>query len=266
MQGELMSLAPELDRAASAAANGQSSSDQIRGDYTSLRWSMMAILLYVGLGLTGFAVLAGFWPPPGSDLDAEAIKAYFTDQGDALRIGMVMMAAGAPCYYAWSVVLSRIINRIEGPMGPLASIEMVGGLLTAWVTVMPAIIWLTAAFRIEARSAETVQMLYDLGWIAFDLTFMCSVLQSVALGCAILRDKRTQPLIPHWVAWVSFLAAGSYVPLVLMPFFRTGPFAWQGLISFWVVFVMFFVLIAVVTPCAWKALRRLEAEDLAAVD
>jgi len=260
MQGELMTLAPNVDRAPSS---GVSKVDEIRGDYTALRWSMMSIVLYVGLGLTGFAVLAGFWPPPGADLDAEAIKAYFVEQGDMLRVGMVAMAAGAPCYYAWSVVLSRIINRIEGPMGPLASIEMVGGLLTAWVTVTPAVIWLTAAFRIEDRSAETVQMLYDLGWIFFDLTFMCSVLQSVALAFAILRDKRSQPLIPHWVAWISFLTAASYLPLVLMPFFRTGPFAWQGLISFWVVFVMFFVLIAVVTPYAWKALRRLEAEDLA---
>ncbi|MFL6109355.1 MAG: hypothetical protein ACJ72L_20525 [Marmoricola sp.] len=257
-----MSIAQSLQRSTDPADGF--TADQIRGDYTTLRWSLMAILLYVGLGLTGFAVLAGFWPPPGANLSAQEIYSYFVDRGDTLRIGMVAMAAGAPCYYAWSVVLSRLIGRIEGPMGPLASVEMVGGLLTAWVTVMPAIIWLTAAFRIEHRSAETVQTLYDFGWIAFDLTFMCSVLQSVALGCAILRDHRDKPLIPHWVAWVSFLTAASYLPLVLMPFFRTGPFAWQGLISFWVVFVMFFVLIAVVTPYAWKALRRLEAEDLAA--
>lgn len=234
----------------------------IRGDYRSLRWGLMAVLLYVGLGLTGFAILAGFWPPPSEHLSAAEITAYFHDKGQSLRVGMVMMAVGAPCYYVWSAVLSRIIGRIEGPMGVLSSVELLGGLLTAWVTVTPAIIWLTASFRAEARSAETVQTLYDLGWIFFDLTFMCSVLQNLGLGFAILRDRREQPLIPHWVAWVSFLTAATYVPLVLMPFFRTGPFAWQGLISFWAVFVMFFVLIAVVTPYAWKALRRLEDEDL----
>lgn len=234
----------------------------IRGDYRSLRWGLMAVLLYVGLGLTGFAILAGFWPPPSEHLSAAEITAYFQDKGQSLRVGMVMMAVGAPCYYVWSAVLSRIIGRIEGPMGVLSSVELLGGLLTAWVTVTPAIIWLTASFRAEARSAETVQTLYDLGWIFFDLTFMCSVLQNLGLGFAILRDRREQPLIPHWVAWVSFLTAATYVPLVLMPFFRTGPFAWQGLISFWAVFVMFFVLIAVVTPCAWNALRRLEDEDL----
>lgn len=259
-----MSLAPDI-KPSSALVDGTTFADRTRGDYTSLRWGLLSVVVYVGLGLTGFAVLAGFWPPPAEHLNAAEITEYFNDRGDALRIGMVMMAAGAPCYYVWSAVLSRIIGRIEGPMGVLSSVELLGGLLTAWVTVTPAIIWLTASFRAEARSAETVQTLYDLGWIFFDLTFMCSVLQSVGLAFAILRDKRTVPLIPHWVAWVSFLTAATYVPLVLMPFFKDGPFAWHGLISFWAVFVMFFVLIAVVTPYAWKALRRLEAEDLAEV-
>ncbi len=236
-----------------------------RGDYLVLRVSLLSCLIYVGFGLTGFAVLAGFWPPPSEHLNATEIAAYFRDQGSSLRIGMVMMAVGAPFYYVWSAVLSKIIGRIEGPMGVLSTVELLGGLLTAWVTVMPAIIWLTASMRPGERSPQTIQTLYDLGWIFFDLTFACSLIQNLGLSFAILRDRRQVPLIPHWVAWVSFLTAATYVPLVLVPFFRTGPFAWQGLISFWAVFVMFFVLIAVVTPYAWKVLRRLEAEDLAAV-
>jgi cbb3-type cytochrome oxidase subunit 3 len=48
-----------------------------------------------------------------------------------------------------------------------------------------------------------------------------------------------------------------------VPFVRTGPFAWHGLLNFWAVFVMFFVLIAAVTPFAFRAVRRLEDEDLA---
>ena len=239
--------------------------ERIRGDYTALRWSLMSVLIYCGFGLLGFAVLAGFWPPPSEHLNADQITAYFQHRGIELRIGMVMMAFGAPCYYVWSAVLSKLISRIEGPMGVLSTVELLGGLLTAWVTVMPAIIWLTASFRAEARSPQTVQTLYDLGWIFFDLTFMCSVLQNLGLGFAILRDKRAVPLFPSWVAWLAFLTAATYVPLTLMPFFRTGPFAWQGLISFWAVFVLFFALIAAVTPYAWAALRRLEKEDLAAV-
>jgi hypothetical protein len=105
-----------------------------------------------------------------------------------------------------------------------------------------------------------VQTLYDLGWLFFDLTFVFSLLQSVALGTAILIDRREQPLFPRWVAYLCFLTAAVYVPLGLIPFVRTGPFAWHGLLNFWAVFVMFFVLIVVVTPYAFRALRRLEHE------
>jgi len=231
-----------------------------RGDFAMLRLCLWSVLGYVGLGLAGFAVFGGFWPPPAASLTATEIQGYFTDHETGLKVGMVLMAAGGPIYYTWSVALSRIITRIEGLMGPLANVEMLGGLLTGLVTFTPAVIWLTAVFRVEERSAENIQLMYDFGWIFFDLTFMCSVLQSVALGLAILRDRRTEPLFPRWVAWVAFLTAATYFPLMLMPFFKTGPFAWQGLISFWAVFVIFFVLILVVTPYAFKALRRIESE------
>jgi hypothetical protein len=229
-------------------------------DFTLLRAALWSVCLYVGLGLLGFAVFAGFWPPPGQDLDASAITQYFQTHGTAIRIGMVLMVVGAPCYYTWSVALSKIISRMEGPMGPLSTTELVGGLMTALVTAMPAVVWQTATFRSESRSPETVQTLYDFGWLFFDLTFMFSFLQSVALGIAILIDRREQPLFPRWVAYVCFLTALVYVPLTLVPFVRTGPFAWHGLLNFWAVFVMFFVLIAVVTPYAFRALRRLEKE------
>ncbi|WP_179467966.1 hypothetical protein [Mycolicibacterium vinylchloridicum] len=225
-----------------------------------LRAALWSVCIYVGLGLLGFAVFAGFWPPPGQDLDAAAITEYFQTHGTAIRIGMVLMVVGAPCYYTWSVALSKIISRMEGPMGPLSMTELVGGLMTALVTAMPAVVWQTATFRSESRSPETVQMLYDFGWLFFDLTFMFSFLQSVALGIAILIDRRAEPLFPRWVAYVCFLTAAVYIPLSLVPFVRTGPFAWHGVLNFWAVFVMFFVLIAVLTPYAFRALRRLERE------
>ena len=146
-------------------------------------------------------------------------------------------------------------------MGPLSMTELIGGLMTGVVTAVPAVVWETGAFRSAARSAETIQTLYDFGWLFFDLTFIFSFLQSVALGIAILIDRRSAPLFPRWVGYVCFLTAAVYLPLSLVPFARTGPFAWHGVLNFWAVFVMFFVLIAVVTPCAFRALHRLEDEQ-----
>ena len=157
-------------------------------------------------------------------------------------------------------MLSKIIARNEGPMGVLSTVELLGGLLTALVTFVPATIWLTASLRPESRSAAEIQLLYDMGWIFFDTTFVCSSLQMLAYGLAVLRDDRPVPLLPKWTAWLGFAVGLTYVPLALMPFFRKGAFAWDGLISFWAVFVMFFVFIVAVAPLAHKALRRLEQE------
>jgi hypothetical protein len=247
-----------------SADTTESGEGPVRGDYLMLRISLLLVLPYVVFGLLGFAVFAGFWPPPGEDLDAARITAYFVEHDTGITIGMIMMAFGGPFYFAWSAALSKLIGRIEGPMGVLSSIELIGGALTALVTFTPATIWLTAAFRIEERSPDSVHLLYDLGWIFFDTTFICSTLQSFALGAAILRDRRVTPLFPRWVAWVAFLTGASYFPLLAMPLFETGPFSWAGVLSFWVVFVMFFAMIACVTPTAYRALRRLEQEDLQA--
>lgn len=242
------------------AAGGRNRSS----DYTTLRLGLWSVCLYAGLGLLGFAVLAGFWPPPGQDLDASAISRYFHAHHTGIQLGMVLMVVGAPCYYTWSAAVSKIIGRMEGPMGVLSTTELLGGLMTGVVTAVPAVVWQAAAFRAEVRSPESVQTLYDLGWLFFDLTFMFSLLQSVALGVAILLDRRARPLFPRWVGYLCFLTAALYVPLSLVPFVRTGPFAWHGLLNFWAVFVMFFVLIAVVTPYALRAVGRLEQEDSAA--
>jgi hypothetical protein len=127
----------------------------VKADFTLLRAALWSVCLYVGFGLLGFAVFAGFWPPLGEDLDATAIAQYFHTHGTAIRIGMVLMVIGAPCYYTWSVALSKIISRMEGPMGPLSMTELVGGLMTALVTAVPAVVWQTATFRLTTGSAKS---------------------------------------------------------------------------------------------------------------
>jgi len=235
---------------------------QIRTDYLVTRIGLLLVLAYVVPGLLGFAVFAGFWPPPGPDLTAQEISDYFVDHRTGLIIGMVLMAFCGPWYVTWSAAISRVIGRIEGPMGILANVQFLGGVLTGLVTFTPATIWITAAIRAESHSPETIQTLYDFGWMFFDTTFVCSALQAIAIGVAVLIDRRPTPLFPRWFAWMSFLTAACYVPLMLMPFFRTGPVAWNGVVSFWVVFVEFFLFTAVATVLTWRALRRLEDEDL----
>ena len=50
-----------------------------------------------------------------------SVFAYFRARRTSIQIAVVLMVVGAPFYDTWSVALSRIITRMGGPMGPLAT-------------------------------------------------------------------------------------------------------------------------------------------------
>jgi hypothetical protein len=106
-------------------------SNTTKSDLFMLRLCTWSGPAYMVLGLIGFAVMAGFWPPPGENLTADQLGALFRERNLLVRGGMVLMAFAGPFYFVWSAVLSKIIQRIEGQLGVLASVELIGGLMTA---------------------------------------------------------------------------------------------------------------------------------------
>ena len=53
----------------------------------------------------------------------------------------------------------------------------------------------------------------------------------------------------------------SFAFELFLPYFKTGPFARQGVINFWVEFFLWFFWIVFVTIAILKAIGRLETED-----
>jgi len=219
-------------------------------------------VVYMVLGLLSWCVVAKFLPPPAQSLDADGIKAFFLDDQYRIRAGLIVYITVGPLYAGFSIVISRILLRIEGPQGILHQIEFYGGVLTAIVTQFSGIFWLAASFRTETRSAQDIQLLHDVGWFIFDMTFMVTTLQFAAFGVAVLLDRRATPLFPKWTTWLSFAAGGAFIPLLVMPFLTTGPFAWNGLFNYYIALGGFFVWIAVVFFHALKAISRVEREIL----
>ena len=107
---------------------------------------------------------------------------------------------------------------------------------TVLFTAFPNFIWLAAAFRID-RSPELIALLHDMGWIMWATPSWGFAFQLICVGVCGLRDKRPQPFIPRWMSYLALWVAIGMVYTPLVPFFTTsGPFAWDGLFSFWVAF------------------------------
>jgi hypothetical protein len=144
------------------------------------------------------------------------------------------------------------MKRIEGRHTPLTYTQLGLGVLLPIEFIVPIYFWQAAAYRPE-RSAESIQMLNDLGWLPFAGLVFTIVLQAVVLGVAVLSDKRNEPIFPRWFGYFSICSALLFCPAALNVFVKDGPLAWNGLIAWWLLLAAFFVWVLVVTGVLLRA-------------
>jgi hypothetical protein len=199
-------------------------------------------------------------PPASPNLSGPELATYFALHHNAILFGNSMAALVAVLWLPWTAQLTVVMRRIEGASPVLTIIQLAGGILTAWVLMFCPAIWATAAFRTDI-DPNAVRTLNDLGFILFNITYAVTSLQAIAAGLVGLADKSARPVFPRWVCGWAIFAGLSFIPLTAMPFFKTGPLAWNGLISFWTLFGTYFIWTASMGVCMAKdASRRLREE------
>jgi hypothetical protein len=213
---------------------------------------------WCGIGFVAFAtlgwwIIAGMLPPISPALDAASVAAFYQANTGVLRTGILIGMISCALTIPWIAVVAVHMKRAEGDTPVLTVVQIVAGTVTVVILTFPFVIWTAAAFRPE-RAPELVQLLNDFGWIMIVMTFPPFFTQLAAIGVAVLLDKNARPIFPRWVAYFNIWVAVLFIPGALITFFKTGPFAWNGILAFWlplVVFmgwyiVMFFVLLKVI--------------------
>jgi Domain of unknown function (DUF4386) len=216
--------------------------------------------VYVVGELVSWAGIARFVPPPRENWSADHIAAFYRDHEVGIRLGMEGVLLFALFYALLSLSLYRLMERVEGRGGFLARVQLIGGVLTAAITMGCAVFWLAASLRAGARPPETIQALNDVGWMVFDMTVMATAFQFIAFGVVCLQDDRPEPLLPRWLGYFSFWVAFSFFSVFLMPSLMSGPFSWQGLITLYLALGLFFVWIVVVIAVTLRAINAIERE------
>lgn len=207
-------------------------------------WSGMAAVTLFFLGF----VLSGFIPPPSPSWTMEAVAAHYRSHATGIRIGMTLMMISGMFVPPLVAVISAQMRRIPGAHPVLVYGQLSAGTLGAVFFIVAPVIFLVASFRPE-RSLEITYMLNDMGWLMAVVPWSPAFMQNVIIGLAVLRDRSATPLFPRWLAFVNFWVAAGFVPTALLPFFKSGPFAWNGIFVFWLagsVFIVWFILMTVV--------------------
>jgi len=233
----------------------------------NLKWQVLA-------AQSGFAfeiLFTIFWawsghnlPPASPSLNAPDLASYYALHHNAILLGNSMAALVAVLWIPWTAQLTLVMWRIEGASPLLTIIQLIGGILTAWVLMFCPAIWAAAAFRLDTNPVA-IRTLNDVGFMLFNLTYAVTSVQAIAAGLVGLADRSARPVFPRWVCGWAIFAGISFVPLTAMPFFKTGPLAWNGAISFWTLFGTYFLWTASMGLCMiTDARRRLREEEASA--
>lgn len=206
------------------------------------------------LVLFGGLLLAGFLPPPPPAQSPVEVAAHYADDPDRIRLGLVLLLLGAGLSGPFVVAIDHRLRRLPGADGSMAVLQVIGGVVGVVAIVVPALIFLTAAYRVE-RPPEVVAALHDLAWIPFVANVVPFLLQTIAIAVAVLAQPLGSEALPRWLGWFNLWAAFLALPGVLLVFFRTGAFAWDGAIVFWVVATVFGAWFWVMALVLRRALR-----------
>jgi hypothetical protein len=199
--------------------------------------------------LVCFVSFPGFLPPMSPNMSADEVARFFSEHASAIRFSMVTVDLCGVLLLPFFELIVVQMKRMATPSHVFAYAYLSAVATGATLFAIPDLLWLIAAFRPE-RDPNLVVLLNDMAWIIFTAPVGMLVSQNILLALAVYMDARPRPVFPRWVAHFNLAIAAVIAPAAIASVVRSGPFAWNGLVSFWLklgalavyITVMFFVL------------------------
>ncbi len=215
--------------------------------------SAWVVAILMGLGIF---VIAGWMPLIEPGMSSADLAAHFEQNRMRIRLGMSVLALAVVFWWPFSAAIAMQMKRVEGESHPFTYVQMGAASGSAITLLLAAYCWLVAAYRPETPPS-TIQMLNDFSWFMFVSAYPPIFIQSIAIGFCILMDSNPVKAYPRWVGFAAIWSAILFVPGALVPFFFSGPFAWNGLIAFWLVATIFFGWIFVMW---WNTVKAIKSD------
>lgn len=218
--------------------------------------------LLFGLFFVGWVVLARFVPAP-SPLDSPVeIAQRYQENAWGIRMGATLMMVSFGFWAAWGAVVANWTRRSPGGGRVLAYIQLVSLTIAEMVGVLCAFFWGLAAYRPGEIAPEITATINDAGWLMFLIPWPPFSMWCIAVGVAVFRDKREgdEREFPRWVGYLSLLTAFLFAPAGAALFFKSGGYAYNGLLGMYLPLAIFFVWTEGVTWAMTAKLKRQLAE------
>src|SRR3546814_858343 len=137
---------------------------------------------------------------------------------------------------------------------------MIGAMIGAIVGMLfPMFCFGLGAFR-PGYDPAILAMLYDFGYLAFIGSLGCFCVMWTALGLAILLDKNN--ILPKWLGYYTVWQFVSELVAAPVWIAKSGPFAWDGLMTFWLAMAIYVPWQFIVYVCIYRAIRNQPEHEL----
>jgi hypothetical protein len=170
----------------------------------------------------------GHIPP---DATSAQVAAYYLEHAHQIRVSALLYMLSGGFYMLQGCVLYVWMRRIEmqNHLPPILSMfQFANCAITIAVSVVgPALLFSAAAYHPE-RNPEITHICNDLATMGMFYAAGPWVFFLASIGGCILMDKGHPKVLPRWLGYYNILAAILTTPAFTIPFYYTGPGAWNG--------------------------------------
>jgi hypothetical protein len=176
-----------------------------------------------------------------------------------IRVGNIGALVTSTLLFPFFAVISAQIRRIEqsrpGNNPVLAPMQFGAGTLLVVYFQLCNMVWLIASYRPDL-DPHLLRLLDDAAWLMFVMVFPGFVLQLLCVAIAGFMDKGDDPIWPRWAAYLNLWVALGPPFGGIAVFFTAGPFAWNGVLGFYLPVALFLLWIGVMTYLMHTGIKR----------
>jgi hypothetical protein len=209
-----------------------------------------------------FVYLTRLMPPPSPGLTTEGIVAFIQSNSAHLQLGIVVLSLSLGLASLSSGIIVVQMRRMKG-VSPALAYTYLAALAVAALPgcLFCALLFDVAAFRPD-RDPRIIVLLYDMGLLSFVGSLGCFIVQYTVFAIAIFLDERE--IFPKWLGYMSIWGVVTELLAIPIWIFRSGPYAWNGLISFYLGTLIFVVWEFCLVVCLYKAIKAQPIDEVLA--
>lgn len=217
-------------------------------------WSVPCFFTVFGVV---FVPLSWMMPPRSPSAPQSEILGFMHSHNLLIACAILTLTFGlAPVSNA--VYLSQIKRMSVSPVFRYS--VMVGAISGAIVGMLfPLFCFGLGAFR-PGYDPAIQTMLFDFGYLAFIGSLGCFCVMWMAFGLAILLDENN--VLPKWLGYYTVWQYVSELIVAPVWIAKSGPFAWNGLMTFWLAMTLYVSWQFIVYVCIYRAIKNQPDDEL----